>query len=328
VCDTREDAGIGRRALTVWYVMLGLGSALVWSRIADIRTLPSWHLDMLAGAAPAPNQYRPLTPWLAELLRQALPGHDLIASYVLLRAAITGATLIVFDRYMRVWYEGAAAIAGTLALATLLPLTYLPVVQESDPLNLLAFVYVFLALARRYDAALLPLVLVGTLNRETVALVPALYAIVRWRDVRITRLVMVAGLLGATWVVVYGCLVGWYGLRGYYCDVVMLRHNVSSWMPTMEVLLLYGPLWLLAAVAAPTAPIVLRRSVLLLPPYLALHYLVASVDEPRLFLPFAPVVIPLAWRVLFRASVVPDAAGTDPVSRTRRSSSQAPVMHP
>ncbi len=60
--------------LAAVYLGLGMASALLWTRIADLQRLPSWHLDRIGGHAPAPNQYRPLTPWLAEGLRNLLPG--------------------------------------------------------------------------------------------------------------------------------------------------------------------------------------------------------------------------------------------------------------
>ncbi len=46
-------------------------------------------------------------------------------------------------------------------------------------------------------------------------------------------------------------------------------------------------------------PAMLRRALWLVPPYVALHYVVARAGEVRLFLPLAPVLIPLSWWVLF-----------------------------
>lgn len=285
--------------LALLYLGLGLVSGLVWARLANLGELPKWHLDMILGRAPAPNQYRPLTPWLAQVVIYALPSHNLFTAYMLVRSVVTGVTLYLFHRYMRVWFSPGAAAAGALCLAAILPFTYLHVVQESDPINLLAFVLAFWALARGRDLLLLPLVLVGTLNRETTAMIPAVYLFARLGRRPIAEVAWKTAALAAAWAAIYLSMV-WvlYGRREYYCDVVMWRLNVESWAPTAQVLLLFGVMWVLAFAAARRGPLLLRRTLWLLPPFVILHYVVAMVREVRLFLPFAPVVIPLAWWVL------------------------------
>ncbi len=297
----REPAA-HRVSLLLLYLGLGLISALVWVRIANLPELPSWHADMITGSAPAPNQYRPLTPWLAEGLRRVLPGRNLFLAYMLLRALLTGLALFFFDRYMRVWFRTGAAAAGALMLAAIIPFTYLHVVQESDPLNLLVFVLAFWAMAVDRDSVLVPLVAVGTLNRETTALIPAVYLLARWGQRPAKEAVGRAVAVGFAWAAVYLGLLVAYGRRPYYCDVIMWDLNVASWGPTISVLLIFGVLWVLVVIGARGGPLLLRRALWLLPVYVALHYVVAMVNEVRLFLPFAPVVIPLSWWWLFPES--------------------------
>ena len=321
--------------LLLFYLGIGAISALVWARLADLSALPSWHADMIGGSAPAPNQYRPLTPWLAHLLMLFTPAGGamaeyvhriysvprdaagVVAAYLTLRAATTTLALIAFDRYLKTWFAPAAAAAGSLCLAAVLPFTYLHVVQESDPINLLVFVLAFWALAKEKDLLLIPLVLLGTLNRETVALIPALYFAARLGRRPLAEVLWKTAAIGAAWAAVYLPLVYLvYGRREYYCDMVMLSSNLSSWVPTAQVLLLFGPMWLLAAVGAKRGPALLRRALWLLPPYLMLHYVVAFVIEVRLFLPYAPVIIPLTWWLLF-----PQALLQRPESGSKRRNS-------
>jgi len=304
--------------LLLLYLGIGAISALVWARCANLPVLPSWHADMIGGSAPAPNQYRPLTPWLAQVLILLIPRGGLlaeyftrlygmpadvastVAAYTLVRAAATGLALFLFDRYLRTWFQPAASAAGALCLAAILPFTYLRVVQESDPINLLVFVLAFWALAKERDLVLVPLVLIGTLNRETTALIPALYLVARLGQRPLTEVLWKAAAIGAAWAAIYLPLVYLvYGPREYYCDVVMLSSNLSSWVPTGQVLLLFGTMWVLAVMGGRRGPLLLRRSLWLLPPYLVLHYAVALVIEVRLFLPYAPAIIPLSWWVLF-----------------------------
>jgi hypothetical protein len=295
----RTELASRQTALLLLYLGLGLASALIWVRVANLPALPAWHVEMITGQAPAPNQYRPLAPWLAEGLRQLLPRNDVFLTYMLLRALATGLALYFFDRYMRVWFRPAAAAAGALALAAILPFTYLRVVQESDPINLLVFVLAFWAMAEDRDSTLLPLVAIGTLNREATALIPAVYLLARWGQRPAKQVLGRAAALGVAWGAVYFGLLSLYGRRDYYCDVLMWEINVASWGPTVSVVLLFGVLWVVAVIGARQAPILLRRALWLLPPYVALHYVVAMVNEVRLFLPYAPVIIPLSWWWLF-----------------------------
>jgi hypothetical protein len=218
---------------------------------------------------------------------------------MLLRGIVTGVALFVFDRYMRVWFAPAAAAAGALALAAIIPFTYYRVVQESDPINLLVVTLAFWAVARARDLLLIPLVLVGALNRETTAMIPAVYLLGRWREQPVGQVVWRAALLTALWGAVYFGLIGIYGWREYYCERIMWPRNVGSVFPTLQVVLVYGAIWVLAALGARHAPVMLRRALWLVPPYIALHYVVAMVNEVRLFLPLAPILIPLSWWVLF-----------------------------
>ncbi len=266
---------------------------------ANLQALPQWHVDMITGCAPAPNQFRPLTPWLAEGIRLVIPGQSLFYAYMLLRGIVTGVGLFAFDRYLRAWFTPAAAAAGALALAAIIPFTYYRVVQESDPLNLLVIVLAFLFLARGRDLWLLPLVLVGTLNRETTAMIPAVYLLARWREQPARQVIWRTALLAACWAAVYFGLVALYRWRAYYCETVMWPRNTAAFLPTLQVIMVYGALWVLAVLGAKRGPLMLRRAIWLVPPYIALHYVIAMVNEVRLFLPLAPIVIPLSWFVLF-----------------------------
>jgi len=317
----RSDLGVARSVKSRWrpgvlflfYLGLGFASGLLWARIANLPELQNtWHGQMISGTAPAPNQYRPLTPWLAEFVRMFMPGGSLIAAYFTLRSVVTGITLFFFDRYLRVWFSPAGASAGALCLAAIISFTYFRVVQESDPINLLAFVLAFWALALGRDVFLIPTVLIGALNRETVAMIPALYLVVRWGREEPLRLAWRTAALGASWALVYAGLLLAYGRRSYYCEVVMLGQNLSSFLPTAFVFLSFGLLWVLGFWAWRKGPEMLGRAIWMAPLFVALHYVVAVAQEVRLYLPLAPILIPLSWWVL-----LPEArVGGSPDGRT------------
>ena len=306
-----SSANIRSFSLLLLYLGLGFSSASVWTRLADVGSLGDWHASMISSTAPAPNQYRPLVPWLAEMLRVVLPGHNLVVAYSVLRAIVTGSTLYVFDRYLQSWFAPAVAAGGALALAAILPFTYQHVVQESDPINLLVFTLGFWAMVKGRDLLLIPIVLLGTLNRETTAMLPAVYFLGNLGVRPFREVVRRTGLLGLSWLFVYGGLRLFYGHRSYYSDVIMWKANVISWYPSRAVLLLFGMIWVLSLLGAKKGPLLLRRALLLLPFYIALHYIIALVNEVRLFLPWAPVVIPLAWFALYPADSRLHAEGSN-----------------
>lgn len=293
----------GEIALFLVYLGIAAATALVWTRIADISGLPAWHSEMIRGIGPAPSQYRPLTPWLAEGLRLILPTAYMPVAYFAVRALATAFVLYFFDRYMRCWFTNGASAAAAMCLAAILPFTYFRVIQESDTINLLVFILAFWAMARGRDLLLLPLLLIGTLNRETTAMIPVIYLLARWGSAPARQIILRTAMLVAAWAAVYGGLRLAYGSLPYYCDFFMWKRNLANLLPTVHVLLLFGAMWVLAFIGARRGPRLLRRAVWLLPPFVILHYVVALVMEVRLFLPFAPVVIPLAWWVLFPQSL-------------------------
>ena len=333
-----KDRAISREVwLALLYLGLGVASALLWARIMRYETmvlapgepsrLESWHQEMISGRAPAPNQYRILVPWMAEGLSRVIPGwmadlacppipsQYLIASYWVIRALCLWLSLLVMDRYLREWFSPGAAAGGALCLGALVPFTYYGVVQESDLLNLLVFVAAFWALARGKDGWLFPLVLVGTLNRETAAMIPAVYLLARWREKPPLTVMVRTALLAACWAAVYGGLLLHYGRRGYYTEPFTLPANLGSWLPTAFVLLMFGVMWVLPWVALKhKPPTLLRRTTWLVPLFVLLQYLVGVVQEVRLFLPLAPIVLPLSWWVLFPESrrAAPAVSGRTP----------------
>jgi len=332
-----KGTGIRREFwLALLYLGLAVASALLWARGMRYETmvllpgepssLESWHQEMISGRAPAPNQYRILVPWMAEGIRRVIPGwmadlacppipsQYLIASYWVIRALCLWLSLLVMDRYLRAWFSPGAAAGGALCLAALVPFSYYCVVQESDLLNLLVMVAAFWALTRGKDLWLFPLVLIGTLNRETTAMIPAVYLLARWREKSTAEVVGRTGLLAACWVAVYGGLLLHYGRPGYYTEPFMLLANLRSWLPTAFALVMFGVMWALPFAALRYhPPTLLRRTVWLVPPFVLLLYLVAVVQEVRLFLPLAPIVIPLSWWVLF-----PEARQQAPTAAPRR----------
>ena len=271
----------------------------------------SWHNAVIANQGPYPEQYRFLTFFLAEgLIRFGLP---LVWAHAALRWLFTGASLFVFYRYLTAWFEPLVALLGYFMLAAVLPFTYLFYgMQVTDPLNRWVFFLAFWAIRDGKDAWLFPLVVLGMLNRETALMIPLLYACVRFGETprgrwlwRAAVLAIVAAAIYAGLRLVFGFKTPYApsGLKGYW-----LR-NAVRWTGWVQALAFFNLALLCAWRHLERRPAFLRRALLLIPPFLAIHFSVGNVREIRLFLPLLPVLIPLTLMELthFHAD---DLAGT------------------
>jgi hypothetical protein len=289
------------------YLGLALASVVVRTRLLEVANLPAWHAQMVAGGAKAPNQYRIFTPFVVEGLRRAF-GLGVVDAYAAQRFFWTLCSLCLCHMFLRGYLSSTAAGLGSVVLAATLPFTYQGFIQETDAANLAAFLGALLLMQRRRDVHLLWLVPLATLNRETVAVIPVIYALVRAGDKPVRRAVLLTLLQLAAFFAVYAGLRAIYGQREYYCALLTIPVNFFDLLPTEHLILLYGPMWVLALVGWRSKPLLLRRALLVLAPFIALHYVIALVYEPRLFLPFAPVVIAMAL-----LTIVPDQAVSPPV---------------
>src|SRR5947209_5978461 len=151
---------------------ISAGLALLHWRTVDMRDQAfqlEWHRAIVSGHGPYPEQYRILRFRIADLLMRA--GLSLPWAYGLLRFSFTTASLLIFYRFLRAWFEPLHALLGFFMAAAILPFSYLYYgMQVTDPLNMLVFFLAAWAIRDGRDNWLFPLVAVGMLNRETVIL--------------------------------------------------------------------------------------------------------------------------------------------------------------
>lgn len=236
-------------------------------------------------------------------------GLSLEASYDAIRFVAMFLAMVAFYIYARRWLSGPLVGLCLVVLTAILPFTHNPVdVRYFEPVQLLVFTLGLWAIRDRRDAVLVPLVLVGTLNKETAGLLVAFWAVNRigvsaWpfsRGVRITpedgwpRTAVTAGALLVAWTLPFVGVRLWFGLREYGCDFIMLKYNLVHLKSYVYPLLLFGPLWYLAVRRASRAPAFLRRCLLVIPLYFAICWVAARPEEVRLFLILTPIILPLA----------------------------------
>lgn len=273
---------------------------------ADKRT--QRHAQILEGEGRAPWAYRVLSPAVTEVLTQAATpvlgrAHAPVASYLLWRWAWTFCLLLLFHGLLRTWLDPPEALAGTLLLAALHPASYhFYWYQPDSPPDLVLWVAAALLTLRGRGWWLVPLVLVGSLNRETAVFVVLVHLALGWdREPRRALLLRAITIL-LTWASVFAGLRLVLGPRpwsGGFPGMLLANLTHPTWLLWAGVFL--GALWVLPWLSWRTQPPSLRRlSLALVVGYLPLQLVFGRIREVRLLLPLALFLVPMAIIALRR----------------------------
>ena len=296
-----------------WLAFALYGSAALGLAFVDYaaRGNPAYVVErfipaVLSGSYEAPFIYRPLAPWLIQTVT-SLCGLSPIAGLVLVRLAGLLTAFVTFHVYVRAWYPSGVALAATLTMAALLPLTF----TNSWPvpgtyLELTLFSLGCLAIARGRDGLFAVVFIVAAFNRETSAFLGLLWAVVRFRALEHRTWLLRGAALGAAWVAVFAGLRLAWGFRPY--KFLVLWQNLDYLQvfdSTIEVRLrIFGWFWL-AILAVPTvlavrgarlpdAPPMARDATGVALVFIATCLVTASIVETRVLVPVFPLLAPAA----------------------------------
>jgi hypothetical protein len=271
------------------------------------------HKDIISNGAPAPYAYRVFLPFLAEFVIQiaTLVMHynsAFLYTYVFARFIITLLTFVIFFGYLQIFFEKKCALLGSVLLAFSHVLAYRDYFfQPTSMLELLVFVIGFWLIYTNRFCPLIILVTIGTLNRETTLVLALSYFLSHYRqNLRIA--IRKSLVLALIWFAVYA---GIRILRGphpiittYYQDIV---HNISDVTPLICLILVYGIFWYFAfqfwrqniGKKLDYKKQFIFVNLWWVPAFVLLHFFVGWVNEVRLFLPLAPIIIPASLYVIF-----------------------------
>lgn len=259
---------------------------------------------VLDGRYGAPAIYRVLAPYLTHAFT-SWSGLEPLTAFLLTRLVTIYAAFAALHVYLRSWYSSEASVAGVLAAAAFLPLTFTNNWMHPDSFpELLLFTLGCLAVARGADGWLYPIVAVATLNRETAAFLVALWAFVRWGTLPIGVYLIRGASYTAVWAIVYAGLRWWRGLQHY--DYWMLDQNLAvlRTLPAgfdpytrivgyLGIVFLTIPLWLaIKGSSLPDAPAFFRRAIPVALLLVIVGLLFSAIAESRIFLPVVPLLLP------------------------------------
>lgn len=289
------------------YVLLGLASIrtklAVTPHFKD-GLLLSNHMDLINGAGTAPTQYRLLQYYVPELIHR-LFGIDLVNAYLLQRLGWTTLTVLVFHVYLRKWFDTKVAMIGTLFLLATMQWTYLNHLQEAEPLNVFIFLIGLFAIREKAFWWLLVIVMVGALNKLTVIFLPLLYFTCWFKTTRTMGLLAKTLVLSMLVALICGTIRWYFHPIPYMTSFFQWQYNGSGILffqgwKFFGVIFLYGMFWIAAFRFWGKKPLFLRRAALVVPLYCLGHFLIARINETRLFLPLAPIIIPAGLFYIFR----------------------------
>jgi hypothetical protein len=301
------------------YVALAIAIGFVDYRVrpGNLQTYPvtTYMPGVIAGTYGAPADYRILAPLSIQWFTR-LTGLDPLLGYVVSRVIVIYVSCLALHAYVRHWFGTGAAVAATLGVAALLPLTFTNGWANPDAfLELALFTFGCLLVAQKRDAWFLGLLVVASLNRETAVFLVVLWACYRLPDGWRREAPRLALYLGA-WAAVYAGLRWARGFQTY--ELWMLRENIASlaiapagYDPYRRIfglfwiLFLAAPAWLaVRASRLPGTPAFMRRSLPAAAAFVLTCCLISKVIEARIFMPAIPLLLP----AVVRAFAEPDAA--------------------
>jgi hypothetical protein len=260
--------------------------------------------SVLAGTSGAPAKYRVLMPYALDYVTRTT-GWDGYTLFLFTELLFILLALVITHVYLAFWFSPAAAMAGTLALAAFLPLTFTNSWAHPDTFpDLFLFTAGCLAVAARRDLQLAAILFVGLFNRETMGFVAILWALERWPEWRDRRTLRSAALIFGISAAVYVGLRVALGFEHY--EMWMVPRNVSYvavlppgfdpytrifgffWIPLVAV-----PAWIAwEGTRSPGAPRFFSNSLLTGLCLTIIAWLFAAVIETRVFTPVLPLLLP------------------------------------
>ncbi len=250
------------------------------------------HNLAIRGKVRPPLRYRPLSFWITEMACRAT-GAPYLYTDLYLRLLFLFLSALALDGYLRKWLGRTPAALGVVVFFALMPAVYWRGYHKLyDFTNLLVFVVGYWLIRERKDGWLVPLLAVGMLNRETAVMLVAVYFFVRWGELPLRKLLLRTVLLGLLCAGIYVGLRVAYGYQGWFHWYELLE-NPFDLQTYLYLFLFLNAFWVLAFLDWRSKPRFLRRAMLMVPIFFAIHFVVGYVREVRLFLPLLPLFLPL-----------------------------------
>ncbi len=267
------------------------------------------HAQIISGAGEAPWVHRLVVPWAAELTGRViaelggLPKQRSVEiGYLVWRWVFTFGLFLLFHRYLGHWVPPPWPLLGTLLVVGLHGPSYVHYwFQPASSLDLLLWVACAVLTLERRWLWIFPLILLGSLNRETSVFIVLIHGALLWGREPLRPVALRMAGLAVCWALPFLALrwlvpgAGWaHGTSPW--GMFLANLGSPGWL--LYAACFWGVLWALPLLSWRTLPQTLRALLVVLLPYLALQLAFGRIREVRLLLPMALAFVPVLVIVL------------------------------
>lgn len=267
----------------------------------------NWHNAIAAGDIVDSNQFRLMSFWLADFFHQSF-NLQIFLAYLTIRFLFTFFTLFLFHFFLLKWFNHERAFLSVTFFAAITPVTYLPFIQEADPLHIFFFLVGLWFIREKKLLLLTLLIAVATFAKETIVFLIPFYFIYNWQKKDRLKIIWESVLLGVVWMIMF------YITRTAFYDgqnsaLWQLPHNIAtlgralSYNPLINLHILFLPLfgvfWVLPFLHLKEKPYFFRRAAPYIILFIVLHFIFGWPEESRIIMPLAFLVIPSGLITIF-----------------------------
>jgi len=287
-----------------------------------IQLTPRWfngrlagnHAELLTFQYANNEQSRLLQFYIPETLKN-LFDISIENAYLLQRGLFIFLVLLCFHFYLRKWFNAGLAFAGVLFFIAIMPLSYMNDLQESTPLLLLTFLLALWAIREQNTFGYMLALAVGALNNETMLVLPLVFVLYNFKDLKLQNLIPLA------WTTLWTSLPA-YTIVGIIRYITRDNPRLAIWWQFPEnisrmksalstsplgwwderflfIFFIFGMLWIFAFLRYSKIPLFLQRAGFLIPVFVIAHLFGGVIGEVRLMLPLSFLVIPMSFFYLF-----------------------------
>lgn len=302
------------------YEKLKFAEILRGFRVDWLSLWAQWHMKLIANKGSAPNQYRVLSFVFADGF--ASLGIPPFYAHMFLRLVFLWLASMLLHYAWKRWLpdQGAGLMVGFFLLAN--SIAAMPLIQPSEPLNLVFFALFALWLPQARWGWIVALAFVGAWNKLTVVFfAPVVFfcLLLAPQDPQETptkrwlRAFVWASATGLAALCTRGMVMWLWGKKAYYTSFWMLPNNLA-WMSTTASGWNFVWLTVLPMLAVfltwRRQPTAIKAFALMVPFFIAGHLMITLVSEVRTFLATLVLLLPGLWLALFgpKEPTAPDEA--------------------
>lgn len=265
----------------------------------------TWHEEISSGAKGIDgdsNQFRLVSYWMAEGTIN-LFDQSIFSAYLINRFVVTFIIFCIFHLFLLKWFDHKGSFLGVIILAAITPITYMPLLQESDVFLQLFFLIGLWLIRENKWIWLIPLLFLSTFAKETIIFLLPFYLILNWSKEKKLFLFLKSIVLVLSWGVAFYITRNLFFESGENSPLWQLPHNIDGFInifnyssPFTNMFLLFIPLfgmmWVLSFWNLKKKPHFFRSAALFILIFMIIHFLMGWPEETRILLPLAFLIIP------------------------------------